>query len=156
VRTPGELARLFQQKTWEKDVVLWIGSEGKLRELLGAAPHTALDLLDLFDPDRLPMDADETRTDLQRNLRAWLRGHAPGSSSRLILLVRSVGLLARYRVPLNDFYDWFCHDFAMVVLLLPDLAATGIGAPEVICNPARLLQYFSTPDVVKQVYGEGV
>jgi hypothetical protein len=155
VKTADELASLFRQKTWDKDLVLWVGAESRLRELLGTVPAAELDLLDLFDPDCLPMDDDETRVTLQRNLRQALRGHAVGPGNRCVLLVRSVSLLARYHVGVRDFYEWFCNDFAMVVLALGRMLADPIATDEVVCMPDRPLQYFRAPDVVKQVYGEG-
>jgi hypothetical protein len=154
MKTLTELARLVQQKTWDKDLVLWVGSENRLRELLGATPTVELDLLDLFDPDHLPMDDGETRTELQRNLRKRLQTLSVSPGNRAILLVRSIGLLARYQSGVRDFYEWFCNDFAMVVLVLNRLPAEPIGSDEVVCVPDRLVQYFRAPEVVKQVYGE--
>jgi hypothetical protein len=155
VKTQSDLALLVQQKTWDKDVVLWVGSEARLREALGNAQVTVLDLLDLFDPDRLPMDDEETRAELQRKLRARLQSLPTGPANRTVLLVRSVGLLARYQVGVRDFFEWFCGDFAMVVLVLGRLPATGFESDGVVCVPERLTQYFRAPEVVKQVYGEG-
>jgi hypothetical protein len=154
VKTPSDLALLVQQKTWDKDVVLWVGSEARLRESLGSAQVAVLDLLDLFDPNRLPMDDEETRSQLQRNLRAWLQTLAPGPANRTVLLVRSAGLLARYQIGAGDFFEWFCGDFAMAVLVLGRLPATGFESDGVVCVPERLVQYFHAPEVVKQVYAE--
>jgi hypothetical protein len=154
VKTPADLARLAQQRTWDKDLVLWVGSENRLREVLGAVPVVDLDLLDLFDPDKLPMDDDETRAELRRQLRKRLQTLTTGPGNRAVLLVRSVSLLARYQAGVREFYDWFCNDFGMVVLTLSGLPAGPIGSAEVVCVPERLLEYFRGPDVVKEVYGE--
>jgi hypothetical protein len=154
VKTAAELALLVQQRTWDKDLVLWVGSENRLREVLGSAPLLVLDLLDLFDPDHLPMDDDETRTELQRQLRKRLQGLQTGPGSRTVLLVHSVSLLARYQVGVRDFYEWFCNDFGMVVLVLNGLPVEPIGSDEAVCVPERLVQYFRAPEVVKAVYGE--
>jgi hypothetical protein len=54
----------------------------------------------------------------------------------------------------QDFYDWFCNDFAMAVLVLNTLPAETIEMDEVVCAPERLVQYFRTPEVVKEGYGE--
>jgi hypothetical protein len=154
VKTVADLALLLRQKTWDKDLVLWVGSETRLREALGDAPVLKLELLDLFDPDRLPMDDEETRSELQLSLRKQLRSYATGPANRSVLLVRSVSLLARYRVGVQDFYDWFCSDFAMAVLVLNALPAEPIEMDQVVCMPERLVHYFRTPEVVKEVYGE--
>jgi hypothetical protein len=42
----------------------------------------------------------------------------------------------------------------MVVLLLGRQMTDPIATDEVVCVPARLLESFRAPDVVKQVYGE--
>jgi hypothetical protein len=154
VKTASELARLAQQNTWDKDLVLWVGSENRLREVLGSVSVLELDLLDLFDPDNLPMDDDETRTELQRQLRKRLRSLGTGPGNRAVLLVRSVSLLARYHVGVRDFYEWFCNDFGMAVLALNSLPPEPVVSPEVVCVPERLVQYFRAPDVVKEMYGE--
>ena len=153
MKTLVDLARLAQQKTWDKDLVLWVGSENRLREVLGAVPVLELDLLDLFDPDNLPMDDGQTRAELQRQLRKQLQNLGTGPGNRAVLLVRSVSLLARYHVGVRDFYEWFCNDFGMVVLTLNGLPAEPLGSPEVICVPERLVQYFRAPDLVKEIYG---
>jgi hypothetical protein len=154
VKTATDLTLLVQQKTWDKDLVLWLGPEKRLREILGSSPIIVLDLLDLFDSDHMPMDDDETRSELQRHLRNWLQAHPTGPDSRTVLLVRSVSLLVRYQVGVRDFYEWFCNDFGMVVLVLNGLLTETIQSEEVICVPERLVQYFRPPEVVKEVYGE--
>lgn len=78
MKTADDLSLLVQRKTWGKELVLWVGSENCLRELLGATPIVNLDLLDLFDPDHLPMDDDDTlrlrHTDLNDQWREALEG----------------------------------------------------------------------------------
>ena len=61
MKPPAELKSLVEQRTWEKEVVLWVGTETALAKLLGPVHHATLDLLDLFDEDKLPMDDEETR-----------------------------------------------------------------------------------------------
>jgi hypothetical protein len=154
VKSAADLSALVQQRTWDKDLVRWVGLENRLCEVLGSTAVTTLDLLDLFDPDQLPMDDEQTRSELQRNLRKRLQCLQPAPGSRAVLLVRSAGLLARYQVGVRDFYEWFCNDFAMAVLILNRLPADPIASDEVICVPERLVQYFRTPEIVKEVYGE--
>ena len=52
---------LLKQRTWDKDVLLWLGSESSLLNALGSTNRVILDLLDLFDLDSLPVDDDGTR-----------------------------------------------------------------------------------------------
>ena len=61
MKTAADLAALTRQKTWDKDVVLWVGSENVLMHTLGQTPYAVLDLLDVFDEEHLPMDEEETR-----------------------------------------------------------------------------------------------
>jgi hypothetical protein len=56
-------------------------------------------------------------------------------------------------VGLREFYDWFCGDFSMVVLLLERTLEETQWPEEVSCDSDRLLGYFQEP-MVKQVFGE--
>ena len=51
MKTAAALAALTRQKTWDKDVVLWVGSEHALLHTLGQLSSTVLDLLDLLFAD---------------------------------------------------------------------------------------------------------
>ncbi len=55
MKTAADLAALTRQKTWDKDVVLWIGSENALLHTLGQISYAVLDLLDVFDEEHLPI-----------------------------------------------------------------------------------------------------
>jgi hypothetical protein len=154
MKTPADLVALTRQRTWDKDVVLWSGSEKALMEALGEVPHTVLDLLDLFDEDHLPMDEEETRAQLIGNLRKRLRSMDTAPESRTVLIVKSIGLLTRYRAGVKEFYDWFCGDFTMVVLVLEGPMEDCLWPEDVICDSDRLIDSFQAPVVVKQVFWE--
>jgi hypothetical protein len=156
VKRPSELAKLVRQRTWDKDVVLWLGPENGLLDALKSVKIAGLDLLDLFDETNLPMDDEETRSLLTRELRAKLKSFPTGPDNRLVLVVKSVGLLARYNVGTSEFYAWFCSDFAMVVLLLDGVPEPIEWPDEIVCDWNRLLDYFKEPDAVKHVFaGKG-
>lgn len=154
MKAAAALAALARQRTWDKELVLWLGTENGLRRAL--APHAVevLDLLDLFDEDDLPMDDDDTRDRLVRGLRGALRGYRPGPEHRLVLAPKSIGLLARYRTGLNALYDWFLGDFAMAVLLLEPPMEQIPWPEEVRCDPDRLIEWFTESESIKNVYGE--
>jgi hypothetical protein len=154
MRTAADLAALTRQRTWDKDVVLWVGAEHALLHILAQIPYVVLDLLDLFDEERLPMDDAETQVQLQRGLRHHLQSFHVGPERRTVLVVKSIGLLARYHTGVREFYEWFCGDFAMVVLILDGLLDERVWPEEVACDADRLLKYFQEPGVVKQVFGE--
>ena len=154
MKTAADFAALTRQKTWDKDVVLWVGSEHAFLHTLGQISYTVFDLLDLFDEDCLPMDHEETRAHLRHGLRLKLQSLQVGAERRTVLMVKSIGLLARYHADVREFYEWFCGDFAMVVLLLDGLLEERLWPEEVICDTDSLLTYFDTPGVVKQVFGE--
>ena len=94
----NELRALLGQRTWDKEVVLWLGFEKSLFDVLAATKHVVLDLLDLFDVNNLPVDDDETRTALRERLRQRLRAIPKGPENRAVLVVKSISLLARYEV----------------------------------------------------------
>ncbi len=49
MRSSADLAALVRQRTWDKELVLWVGSESALRKAVAPVPVETLDLLDLFD-----------------------------------------------------------------------------------------------------------
>ncbi|MBM3302135.1 MAG: hypothetical protein FJY85_19560 [Deltaproteobacteria bacterium] len=139
------LQALAGSRTWDKELVMWVGSEKDLREALGTARSVTLDLLDLFEDEAT---GQLLRDELPQRLRAIPRG----PNNRVILIVKSIGLLARYSVGLRAFYDWFIGDFAMVVLFL-DGGVETVGWPEEVrCEGNRVLSYFSEPGMVKGVF----
>jgi hypothetical protein len=142
MKTAADLVALTRQKTWDKDVVLWVGAEKTLLHILAQLAYVVLDLLDLFDEERLPMDAEETRVRLLRGLCHELQSFQVGPERRTVLVVKSIGLLARYHARVREFYEWFCGDFAMVVLILDGLVDERVWPEEVACNANRLLKYF--------------
>jgi hypothetical protein len=154
MKTAADLVALTRQKTWDKDVVLWVGAEHALLHILAQIPYVVLDLLDLFDEECLPMDEEETRVQLLRGIRHHLQSFQVGPERRTVLVVKSIGLLARYHAGVREFYEWFCGDFAMVVLVLDGLLDERAWPEEVACDADRLLKYFHEPGVVKQVFGE--
>ena len=85
-------------------------------------------------------------------LRDRLKDIQHGPDSRVILVVKSVGLLARYSVGLTVFYDWIIGSFAAVILLLEDTKERIEWPEEVRCESDRLLRYFSEPGMVKEVF----
>ena len=156
MKPPSELTKLVRQRTWDKDVVLWVGTEAGLLDALKHVKSMTLDLLDLFDETNLPMDDEETRSQLTQELRAKLKAIPTGPDNRIALIVKSVGLLARYNVGTSEFYKWFCGDFAMVALLLDGVPEQTEWPDEIACDRNRLLNYFREPDVVKHVFaGKG-
>jgi hypothetical protein len=143
---------LLKQRTWDKEVLLWLGSEKSLIEVLGPTNYTTLDLLDLFDPDNLPADDEATRDALISGLRQRLRATPKGPEHRTVLIVKSIGLLARYRTGLKELYDWFVGSYTVVVLLLEGLPDTSKLPSEVRCDANRLFGYFSEPGMLKNIY----
>src|SRR6185437_8928691 len=147
-----DLQTLFKQRTWDKDVLLWLGSERSLLNVLGSTNRVILDLLDLFDLDSLPVDDDETHRDLSQRLRDRLRSIPKGPSNRTVLVVKSIGLLARYRIGIKEFYDWFVGSHTVVALVLEGLPEHTNWPEEVRCDAKRLSEYFGEAGMVKDVY----
>lgn len=147
-----EFRALVKQRTWDKEVLLWRGPEKYLVEALALHRHLTLDLLDLFDVNKLPIDDDETRDELRTQLRQRLRAIPKGPDNRTVLIVKSIGLLARYNLGLKEFYDWFIGSHTLVILLLESLDEHGKWPDDVRCEAKRLLDYFAAPTMVKEVY----
>jgi hypothetical protein len=148
----AEFVGLVGQRTWDKELVLWVGSEAKLLPVLSGVHVDRLDLLDLFDGPPEQIDDDEVRQYLSRSLKKWLRATPRISDKRTVLIVRSAALLARYHVGVREFYDWFCDDFAMVILLVEGVCAGVEWPEEVQCDSQRILDYFSEAGMVKRQF----
>ncbi len=148
----ADFKALVQQRTWDKDVLLWLGPEKLLLAALGANKYVTLDLLDLFHSDSLPLDDEATKDELQRQLRERLRTIPKGPDNRTVLVVKSIGLLARYETGLKEFYDWFVGSHTLVVLLMEDVPEKSNWPDEVRCDAKRLVGYFADPGMVKEVY----
>ena len=154
MKSSADLAALVRQRTWDKELVLWVGSESALRKALALVPVETLDLLDLFDETDLPADDGETRERLVHGLREELQTYRSGPELKIVLVLKSVGLLTRCRAGVRELYDWFLGDFAMAVLLL-EASVDDVGWPEEVhCDPDRLLESFTVSASVKAVYGE--
>ena len=150
---PGaEIKKLSLNPSWSKELVLWVGPEKSLLESIGSVKVQTLDLLDLFDEANLPMDEDETRLQLRHALQAKLRSIPASADNRTVLIVKSIGLLARYKVGLQPFYDWFVGSFGMAVLLLDRTGEKADWPDEVECDSNRLMRYFTEPGMVKEVF----
>lgn len=149
----NELAELVRQRTWDKELLLWFGPEIKLLPILASIHVDVFDLLDLFDPASIPVDHDDVRQHLSQALRQRLKSIPRVAARRTALIVRSAGLLARYRVGVQDFYDWFCDDFTMVILLVEGRCSEGEWPDEVNCVPDRLVEYFTDSGMIKRQIG---
>jgi len=151
VKPASHLQVVLKQRTWDKEMLLWIGSEKELLQALGPSKYVVLDLLDLFDVQNLPLDDEETREQVHERLRSYLREIPRGPDARTILIIKSIGLLARYNVGLKDFYDWFIGSFTMVILLLDGMPGQEEWPEDVRCDGNRLTGYFTEPGMVKDI-----
>jgi len=147
-----EFRDLLKQRTWDKEVLLWLGPDKHLLDALASTKHVTLDLLDLFDVNKLPIDENETRVELRNQLRQKLKAIPKGPDNRTVLVVKSIGLLARYKVGVKEFYDWFIGSHTLVVLVLESLGKHGKWPEDVRCEAKCLLDYFADPTMVKQTY----
>jgi hypothetical protein len=146
-----QLTTLVRQRTWNKELILWFGPEGKLRPLLEGIQIRDLDLLDLFTAAEMLSEDDDIRQHFSRSLRQYLKSIPRAAKTHDVLIVRSSGLLARYRVGVQDFYDWYCGDFAMVILLVEGSCGEGEWPDEVECGPDSLVNYFKDSGMVKRL-----
>lgn len=146
-----ELSKIVQQRTWDKELLLWLGSESSLQSALASVHVEVVDLLDLFDYGSIPIDDDEIRRHLSRTLQHRLKTIQRTPGERTALIIRSAGILARYRVGVQDFYNWFCNDFSMVILLVEGRCIDKTWPDYIECNTDRLIEYFN--GMVKRQFG---
>jgi hypothetical protein len=151
MQNKADLDKLVRERTWNKELILWHGPESKLLPILsGIFVHT-LDLLDLFELSNMPVEDDEVRLQILRSLRAHLKSVPATTSKRSVLIVKSSGLLARYRVGVQDFYDLYCGDFRMVILLIDGSCPEGEWPDGVEFSAGKLVGYFNDSGMVKRI-----
>jgi len=137
---------LLDAPYWSKEVVVWVGGMEGLAELLSASRRIDLDLVALVpDDEKLPSSRDDRADLMRRQLDEFLRANQPDGKQRVVLVVRNAGLLAKYGVGLQSFYDWFGGTQTMSVLAIDQLKAielpsTCTGA--VKFDPKWLVDYF--------------
>ncbi|RJR44063.1 MAG: hypothetical protein C4576_13490 [Desulfobacteraceae bacterium] len=69
MKSASDFLTLIGSRTWDKELVMWVGSEKELQQALGSAKSLTIDLLDLFDPEKLPSDDGSTRDQIRDRLR---------------------------------------------------------------------------------------
>jgi len=148
-----ELSQLVAQRTWDKELNLWVGPECQLRAALEEGKLETLDLLDLMADD-VPADDDDARLYLARAIRQYVKSIPREIGQRMILIVLSAALLAKYGVGVRGFYEWFCDDFSMVFLVLEGHCADITFPEDVECHPKQVIDYFcATSGLIKRKFG---
>lgn len=149
----AEFTQLVAQRTWDKELNLWVGPERQLREQMEGLRVETLDLLDLIAGE-ISADDDDVRLQLARAIRQHVKAIPRERGQRVVLIVLSAGLLARYGVGVREFYDWFCDDFSMVFLVIEGRCTDVKWPDEVECHPNQLIDYFSeTTGLIKRQFG---
>lgn len=149
----AELSQLVSQRTWDKELNLWVGPERLLREQLEGLRVETLELLDLIVGD-VSADYDDVRLQLTRAIRQHVKAIPRERGQHVVLIVLSAGLLARFGVGVREFYEWFCDDFSMVFLVVGGRCTDVDWPEEVECHPNQLIDYFSeTSGLIKRQFG---
>jgi hypothetical protein len=149
----AELSQLVSQRTWDKELNLWVGPERLLRAQLEGVRLETLDLLDLIVGDDRA-DDDDVRPQLAQAIRQHLKTIPRERGQRVVLIVLSAGLLAMYGVGVREFYEWFCDDFSMVFLVVEGRCPPVDWPEEIECHPNQMIDYFSaTSGLIKRRFG---
>ncbi len=102
-----------------RHVYLWHGELPALHALMPSGLSVHLDLWDLARSlPRTPLAVDEARRVLQAAIEAWLDRHPPPVGAQRVVVVTGAALLARYRMPLNVFFNR-AGEAQMFVFILP-------------------------------------
>ena len=152
MKTAVDLTRLASQRTWDKDVVVWLGSEAALTAALPknhGLKYEVIDLLDLLSENAIPDTDEDVATGLRRALKEKLPGISKAAGGRCVLAVKSAGILVRYNLGLREFFDWFDMDRGLVVLLA-ETRTDNIQLPNNLeWRPRWFIDYFHRPDLAK-------
>jgi hypothetical protein len=102
-----------------RHVYLWHGELAALHALLRPGLSIHLDLVEMVQSlSRTPWATDEARRVLQTAVQSWLERHTPQGGGQQVVAITGAALLARYRVPLNAFFNW-AGESQMFVFVLP-------------------------------------
>jgi hypothetical protein len=156
MKSASSFSRLASQRNWDKDIAVWVGSTEAVRKHLpvgASAPAVEeLDLLDLFDEKSLPDSDEDAARFLRDALRRRLSLLRPVDGKRCVLMVKSVALLVHFNLGLKEFFDWFCSDRCMVVLMLDGVPEKLHLPAEFEFQPRSIVDYLGQPDLAKNVF----
>ena len=132
----------------DRHVYLWHGELSALHALLTPGLSTTLDLFNMTRSlQRTPFAIDEARRVLQTTIQSWLDRQAPLSGTRQVVVVTGAAMLARYRVPINAFFN-SAGESQMFVFVVPRyetaLQPQGSLPGYVDFNPQVTLEYLQT------------
>ena len=80
-----ELSQLLRQRTWDKELNLWVGPERQLRPLLDGLKVETLDLLDVIDDD-WPVEDEDIRRPFAQAIRQRLKAIPRERGQRLVVV----------------------------------------------------------------------
>lgn len=150
MKTPADFTRLASQRTWDKDVVVWLGLRCWQRCPPARIARRWICWTSWTEGPARDAEADAALL-LRRALRQRLTELAPSGGQRRIVIVKSAGLLVRYDLGLREFFDWYCGDHGLAVVLI-EATPNKIGLPPGIeCRPRVLVDYFHRPDLARHL-----
>jgi hypothetical protein len=115
--TADDLKTLASRPAWSKHVVIWVGTDQRLDAVLSGQRQQRFDILDLFDEDEsLPAEDNERKKQIESRLQSHLKDMHPDGSDRVILRVDNSPILARYKISLQGFFEYFGGSRTMVVM----------------------------------------
>ena len=155
MKTASDLRVLAEQRAWDKEIDVWLGTGDGVLAALPSGGHSPevcqLDLLDLIAHSD-SSDEAALSMEFRTALRGRLQALSPNSGRRRILIVRSAPLLVHFNLGLREFFDWFCSDHSFVILQI-DGIADGLNLPqEFDFSPRKVVEYFTQPGLAKNVY----
>lgn len=143
-----------------KHVYVWNGDADSLLEILGEDITEELDLSSDID---IGTSADEaSEVVLARNIERKLEGRLSELYAEIrkrnkqqVLVVTSSSILARYKIGLTVFFNYYLGDHTMVAFVVPKAKASGdLNLPEYVrYNPHETLKYLSALAQPENVVG---
>ncbi|MBA7499272.1 hypothetical protein ES704_02012 [subsurface metagenome] len=124
-----------------RKLYIWIGRIEKLR---AAIPKDILQEIDILNLDLQPNTSDDSRVgkEIKKKLNSELNALATNLKKQQILTVLNSSLLARYKVSLTPFYEYYLKDRTLVILHLP-LTSYSEELPKYVeFKPESSLKYF--------------
>lgn len=137
------IKRLEQGPILGRKLYVWCGEKTSLMDNI---PEKLVEMIDLqnFNVDINIEDDLAIQKIIKKALKDTLTILHNNLRGQQILLVGNSFLLARYRVPLTPFYDYYLTDSTIAVLILPKPISLKKDLPPYIkFSPTKQLEYFS-------------
>jgi hypothetical protein len=124
-----------------RKLFVWVGNRETLVKTLPVEITKEIDLIKLIRPI-----ASDTELNAERTIKSVLfqlvKSISLSNKTREILVIENAYLIARYRISLTPFYDYYLGDRTMAIFQIPKVSSLNELPNYIEYNPSLVLEYF--------------